>query len=181
MQGDLIDINELIKEANRLSIENDKPYLIFDNRDDLVITELTKSVEEKRDSKILGGRYYVDSYETLISTLPSRSIYYDTITNEVCSIKRHKKISSILNSFGFETFSLHGMPNVYETSYTNDVMRNVIIRIYPNLITNVSVIDSDNDSYNYRFFFNTGDIMKIIQKNSSKDYYRDLKIKNILS
>jgi hypothetical protein len=184
MQKDLKDINELVEVANRLSIENDKPYLIFDSVDDLMISELTNSDEEKRDSKInfiLDDKsYYVDSYEVLSSTLPSRSIYYDTVTNETCPIKRHKKISDILGSFGFVAYSLHRMSNVYETSYMSEFIKNVVIRVYPNLITNVSVTDSEFNLSNYRFFFNMVDIMKVIQKNSSKEYYRDLKIKNIL-
>lgn len=184
MKIDLEDINELIELANRLSTENDKPYLIFDGRDDIMVSELTKSVDEIRDSKIdliIGNKYYVDSYEVLISTLPSRSIHYETVTSEICPIKRHKRISDMLHGLGFETFSLHRMPNIYETSYINDIiMGKVIIRVYPNLITNVSVMDSEFRKYNYRFFFNMGDIMKIIQNNTTKDYYRDLKIKNIL-
>ena len=176
---------ELIELANSKSIEYDEPYLIFSKSDDVTISELTKSVDDVRDARLdylIGGEYYVDSYSVLSETLPSRQIYYDTITKETCPIKRHEKISLYMfEKFGFYKSSFHEFPYLYETSYINDFIRNVIIRITPNLIVNVSVIDEKSNSFNYRFYWNEGSIMLIIKDNSTKYYYRDLKLKNILS
>lgn len=187
---------EIIENARKFSKEKGEIMCIYDMQQKRAFsTPMSKN--EIRDFKIdsiFGEHFLIDSSE-LILQYPSITTYYDTETNSSDILTRHQIVAEFLESIWFrpsqfieeeeedvlKNIELH---TIYETHFTSKSLKNISIRVSPNLLTKI-IIRPTNDLPNISakeitLFFNKSEIIRIIEKEAPVEWKRDIKIKTIL-
>lgn len=191
---------EIIEECNYLHEKTGIPHIVLDISDDSKISKLIGDLDESRDIKInsiLDSRFKSVPW-TEILYMPSRDIFYDSVTKQTNLFERHKVIMNYLNSNYFQISDLletgltqqELLYNCYnrEYSYYSQDIENIIIRVKPNLMIEVMVKTIPNKPKEidcepprrYFFFYNPSELLNIISENSIIEIKRDLKIKTII-
>jgi hypothetical protein len=187
---------EIIENVRKLSKEKGEIMCIYDMQQKRVFSK-PMSKNEIRDFKIdsiFGEHFLIDSSE-LILEYPSITTYYDTETNSSDILTRHQRVAEFLESIWFRPsqfieeeecylkyLQLH---TIYETHFTSKDLKNISIRVSPNLLTKIIIRPNDWSTNNrsakeITFFFNKSEIIHIIEKEAPVEWKRDLKIKTIL-
>ena len=180
----------LIDECEKLSEENGIVYFIFDKHTKNVIdkNKSNLSTEEKRNitlDDILddGDKFYIGS-ENEYNEMPSRFAYYDTETKTVGRYNRYDRVLSFFKDLGFEPGFSNLGPEFEQSFHLKDQDINIILRIKPNLIINISC-HKDFYNHTYNGIFSKEGIYtyfkKVIDENKYKELIRDKKINDILS
>lgn len=179
----------LIDECERLSIENDEIYFLFDTKLSSFINKRNaKSKEDKRDnviSELLENSHYHIGTELDFKEMPSRFSYYDTETKLTCRYEKYKLVVDFLNSLGFQP-SETNLGQEMEQSFILecDNSLKIIIRIQPNLLLKIITQNEGGINTVYNGFFSKAKIYESFTKESNNELkvtIRDSKIKNILS
>lgn len=186
---------EIIENARKFSKEKGEIMCIYDMQQKRAFsTPMSKN--EIRDFKIdsiFGEHFLIDSSE-LILQYPSITTYYDTETNSSDILTRHQKVAEFLESIWFrpsqfieeeedvlKNIELH---TIYETHFTSKDLKNISIRVSPNLLTKIIIRPNDLpnniSAKEITFFFNKSEIIRIIEKEAPIEWKRDMKIKTIL-
>lgn len=186
---------EIIENARKFSKEKGEIMCIYDMQQKRAFsTPMSKN--EIRDFKIdsiFGEHFLIDSSE-LILEYPSITTYYDTETNSSDILTRHQIVAEFLESIWFrpsqfieeeedvlKNIELH---TIYETHFTSKDLKNISIRVSPNLLTKIIIwsyyLPNNISAKEITFFFNKSEIIRIIEKEAPVEWKRDIKIKTIL-
>lgn len=191
----------LIDECEKLALENDMTYFIFDkNETNTINLKLRPNKETERDVKIdelIGEDFHIGTIDGF-SDMPSRLSLYDTETKLVGRYDRYKLVVNLFSKLGFEplinnfgpefeqTFSL-SVPSVGEevtkTMYYGEFW---LVRLQPNLFLSIkySGYNESQDSHLEVFngFFNRNKIFQSLLDSSEslKFIIRDLKLDQVL-
>ena len=155
-------------------INKNKSYLTTDEKREITLDDILDDPDNK---------FYIGS-ECEYNQMPSRFAYYDTETKVVGRYSRYNKVLEFFNNLGFQP-GLSNLGPEYEQSFTLNIEEiQLILRIKPNLIINITCYKNFyNHTYNgifskegvYTYF------KKILNENIYKELIRDKKIEDILS
>jgi hypothetical protein len=190
----------LIEECNQLYEKEGIPHIILDISDKSKITKLRGDHDESRDIKIdsiLDTKFEIVPWTNLLD-MPSRYVFYDSVTRHTDLFERQQKVLKYLNSIYFEITDLletgfsqqELLYDIYqrEYSYISKEIENIIIRVKPNLMIEIMVksipdkskqIDCDSPK-RYFFFYDPKKILDIVSQNSIIEIKRDIKINTII-
>lgn len=183
----------LIDECERLSLENNEIYFIFDNSiSNLIKSRYASNKEEKREmvlDNIIGteDKFHIGT-ELYFREMPSRFSYYDTETKELGKYKRYKLITDFLGIVGFQPAREFNFGQEFDQSYTltinEEEKKTFIIRIKPNLFLSIQSGFTDNGHPNKIFdgFFSKSKILNSLKKENPNftSVIRDIKLDIIL-
>lgn len=184
---------EIIENAIKFSKEKGEIMCIYDMQQKRAFsTPMSKNgIRDFKIDSIFGDHFLIDSSE-LILQYPSITTYYDTETNSSDILTRHQIVAEFLESIWFrpsqfieeeeeedvlKNIELH---TIYETHFTSKSLKNISIRVSPNLLTKIIIRSNDLPNNISAFFFNKSEIIRIIEKEAPVEWKRDIKIKTIL-
>lgn len=166
----------LIDKANAISDETGTIQCIYDMSD-------IEFIDHSIDSDNCDDFFFIDSW-TGLEGLPSRHTYYDTETRLVNFLDRHFNIRNFLKILNFKPLDINGFEQnemffepKREISYRSLERTNIIIRVKPNLMIELSM-DTMAGNKRFKFFYNRNQILKILD--ISKEELREIKLKSIL-
>lgn len=184
----------LIDECEKLALENDMTYFIFDkNETNAINLKLRPNKETERDVKIddlIGEDFHIGTIDDF-NDMPSRLSLYDTETKLIGRYDRYKLVVNLfiklgfghsINNFGPEfeqTFSLSSTDNGEYGEFW-------LARLQPNLFLSIkySGYNENQDSHLEVFngFFNKSKILQSLFNSSEslKQIIRDIKIESIV-
>lgn len=186
---------EIIEYARELSKETSETTCIYDAQQiNLFKTPVTKSeIRNHKIESILNTDFFIIDSSEIILDYPSTTTYYDTETDSSDILTRHQRVAEFLESIWFvpskffdeeeedilNNIELH---TIYETHFVSKSLKNISIRISPNLLTKIIIrpLYSYEPNKEITFFFNKSEIMSIIEKEAPVEWKRDIKIKSIL-
>jgi hypothetical protein len=185
---------EIIEYARELSKETDKSSCIYDAQQIHFFNPprplMTKSeIRNHKIESILNTDFFIIDSSEIILDYPSITTYYDTETDSSDILTRHQRVTEFLESIWFtpsqfideEEDALNNIElhTIYETHFVSKSLKNISIRISPNLLTKI-IIYSYEPNKEITFFFNKSEIIRIIEKEAPVEWKRDIKIKSIL-
>ncbi len=184
----------LIDECEKLALENDMTYFIFDkNETNAINLKLRPNKETERDVKIddlIDEDFHIGTIDDF-NDMPSRLSLYDTETKLIGRYDRYKLVVNLfiklgfghsINNFGPEfeqTFSLSSTDNGEYGEFW-------LARLQPNLFLSIkySGYNENQDSHLEVFngFFNKSKILQSLFNSSEslKQIVRDIKIESIV-
>jgi hypothetical protein len=183
---------EIIEYARELSKETSETTCIYDAQQiHLFNRPVTKSeIRNHKIESILNTDFFIIDSSEIILDYPSITTYYDTETDSSDILTRHQRVTEFLESIWFtpsqfideeEEDALNNIElhTIYETHFVSKSLKNISIRISPNLLTKI-IIYSYEPNKEITFFFNKSEIMRIIEKEAPVEWKRDIKIESIL-
>lgn len=184
----------LIDECEKLSLENDMTYFIFDkNETNTINLELRPNKETERDVKIdelIGEDFHIGTIDDF-NDMPSRISMYDTETKLVGRYDRYRLVVNLLTKLGFEP-SINNFGPEFEQTFSLSVPSGGeygefwLVRLQPNLFLSIkysSYMESQASNIEiFNGFFNQSQIIYSLSKssNSLNGITRDIKLEGIL-
>ena len=184
----------LIDDCEKLSLENDMTYFIFDkNETNTINLKLRPNKETERDVKIdelIGEDFHIGTIDDF-SDMPSRLSLYDTETKLVGRYDRYKLVVNLFSKLGFEP-SINNFGPEFEQTFSLSVPsigeygEFWLVRLQPNLFLSIkySGYNESQDSHLEVFngFFNRNKIFQSLLDSSEslKFIIRDLKLDQVL-
>ena len=183
----------LIDECEKLALENDMTYFIFDkNETNTINLKLRPNKETERDIKIdelIGEDFHIGTIDDF-NDMPSRLAVYDTETKLVGRYTRYKSVNDLFTKLGFEP-SINNFGPEFEQTFSLSV-ESVgeygefwLIRLQPNLFLSIKHSEYSESQAShleiFNGFFNKGKILQSLS-NSSKNFkqiVRDLKVESL--
>ena len=184
----------LIDECEKLTLESDMTYFIFDkNETNTINLKLRPNKETERDIKIdelIGGDFHIGTIDDF-NDMPSRLAAYDTETKLVGRYDRYRLVVNLLTKLGFEP-SINNFGPEFEQTFTLSIANDGqngefwLVRLQPNLFLSVKY-SSYNESQAshievFNGFFNQSQIIYSLSKSSNSliGITRDVKLEGIL-
>lgn len=184
----------LIDECEKLALENDMTYFIFDkNETNTINLELRPNKETERDVKIdelIGEDFHIGTIDDF-NDMPSRISMYDTETKLVGRYDRYRLVVNLLTKLGFEP-SINNFGPEFEQTFSLSVPSGGeygefwLVRLQPNLFLSIkysSYMESQASNIEiFNGFFNQSQIIYSLSKssNSLNGITRDIKLEGIL-
>lgn len=184
----------LIDECEKLALENDMTYFIFDkNETNTINLKLRPNKETERDVKIdelIGEDFHIGNIDDF-NDMPSRISLYDTETKLVGRYDRYKSVVNLFNKLGFDP-SINNFGPEFEQTFTLSIAYDGeygefwLVRLQPNLFLSIkysSYMESQaSDIEVFNGFFNRNKIFQSLLSSSEslKFVIRDLKLEQVL-
>lgn len=184
----------LIDECEKLALESDMTYFIFDkNETNTINLKLRPNKETERDIKIdelIGGDFHIGTIDDF-NDMPSRLSLYDTETKLVGRYDRYRLVVNLLTKLGFEP-SINNFGPEFEQTFSLSVELNGeygefwLVRLQPNLFLSIKYSGYNESQAShleiFNGFFNKSKILQSLSNSSEslKQIVRDIKIESIV-
>ena len=185
---------QLIDECEKLSLENDMIYFIFDkNETNTINLKLRPNKETERDTKIgdlIGEDFHIGTLEDF-NDMPSRLAVYDTETKLIGRYDRYKLVVNLFTKLGFEP-SINNFGPEFEQTFSLSVPSGGeygefwLVRLQPNLFLSIKYSGYNESQAShleiFNGFFNKSKILQSLSNSSEslKQIVRDIKIESIV-
>jgi len=203
---DATDIpQQLIDECERLSLENNTTYFIFNKDESNIINlKLRPGKETERDiklDKIVGDKFHIGTIDDFYD-MPSRLSFYDTETKLIGRYARYEFVKDFFMKLGFHSSEIINFGPEFDQSFilsfndddfpkleydayglTQTNFNSWLLRIKPNLFLSIKYYTSDGEITEiFNGFFNINGILQSLVKSNDliKPIVRNLKLSNIL-